>query len=78
MIDTYSKAEVDLIVNSIKQHIDDSVKPTLERIESQTIRTNGRVQALEKWRVGLTVGIGLVAAMSAPNITAIAKVFTAL
>lgn len=41
MEENYSKRELD-------NHFGD-IKETLIRIESQTVRTNGRVTALEKW-----------------------------
>lgn len=47
MEENYSKREVDMIVDSVKQHISDTVVPTLNRIEAQTIKTNGRVSKLE-------------------------------
>lgn len=38
----YSNREIDLLFKGIKQHIDESVVPTLNRIEAQTIKNNGR------------------------------------
>lgn len=55
----------------IKEMFDD-VKQTLERIEMQTIKTNGRVSTLERWQsyvlgavatfmlVGLSVGVPIL------------------
>lgn len=38
------------------------IKHTLERVESQVIKTNGRVTLLEMWREGLTAKITMVIA----------------
>lgn len=42
------------------------VLQTLERIEAQTIRTNGRVSSLEKWQAnskGMLTGFGIAATL---------------
>lgn len=51
----YTKREIDLLITGIKEHISDVVVRPLERIEIQTIKTNGRVNNLENWR-GYTAG----------------------
>lgn len=49
---------------------------TLLEIKQLVTKTNGRVQSLEKWRVGLSVGLGITAAMGIPNISTIAKILS--
>lgn len=59
----YSKREIDLLIENVKQHINDTITTPLARIEEQTTKTNGRVTALENWRnyiAGCVVVITLV------------------
>lgn len=51
---------------------------TLERIETQVIKTNGRVSSLEKWRWVTTGALIAIGALSAPNIAAIARAFSGI
>jgi len=55
----YSKREIDMLMDSIKDHISDTVVIPLSRIEAQTIKTNGRVTALEGWRNYIAGGMAL-------------------
>lgn len=68
MNDNYSKRELDYHFNEIKG--------TLNDIKQQVVKTNGRVNSLEKWRYIVTGGIVVLAAISAPNVGAIVKAFT--
>lgn len=57
-MDQYSNREIDLMLNSLKDHIDVNhgvLLTTLKRIEDQTTKTNGRVKKLEIWR-GMIIG----------------------
>lgn len=55
------------------KHTTGEIIRTLERIETQVLKTNGRVTALEKWRWTIT-GIAIAAAlMGIPNIAILAK-----
>jgi len=54
----YSNREIDFHFSEIKE--------TLFRIENQTIKTNGRVSALEKWRWLITGGLII---LGATNVT---------
>lgn len=49
---TYSKRELD---NHFRE-----IKESLTRIETQTMKTNGRVRALEQWRWFLAGGMGVL------------------
>jgi hypothetical protein len=51
---------------------------TLDRIEKQVVKTNGRVSALEKWRWIITGGIIVLGAMSVPGVSLIAKAFAGI
>lgn len=51
----------DFTNNEIKMMFQE-IKHTLERVESQVIKTNGRVTLLEMWREGLTAKITMVIA----------------
>lgn len=58
----YTKREIDLILNGLKQHLDDKLSPisdTLREIKAQTEKTNGRVTRLEGHRLML-VGMWMV------------------
>lgn len=49
----YSNREIDMKVELIKQHIDDSqqaINEKLELILRQTTQHNGRMKSIEKWR----------------------------
>jgi uncharacterized membrane protein YhaH (DUF805 family) len=48
-MDSYSNRELDRMFSEIQE--------TLQRIESQTMKTNGRVTKLEFWR-GVLTGMG--------------------
>ena len=43
-------------IDNLKEHFGE----TLKRIETQTIKTNGRVSALEKWRSYLAGGMAVI------------------
>lgn len=43
-------------IDNLKEHFGE----TLERIEAQTVKTNGRVSALEKWRSYLAGGMAVI------------------
>ena len=60
------------------EHAMGEIVRTLERIETQVNKTNGRVNALEKWRWILTGGMITLAAMNVPNLSVIAKAFTGI
>ena len=49
----YENREIDHMFNDIKE--------TLERIEEQTTRTNGRVTSLEKWMWTVIGGLSILA-----------------
>lgn len=51
----------------------DAQHETLKEVKEQVLKTNGRVQSLEKWRVGLSVAIAIAAGLGVPNISVIAK-----
>lgn len=48
---------------------------TLVRIEKQVISTNGRVSSLEKWKYGMLVGIGTLAATKFPALSILLEAF---
>lgn len=58
-------------------HIGEIVR-TLERIEAQVLKTNGRVSSLEKWRWGITGGLIVVGGLGAVNVSLLAKLFTGI
>lgn len=49
----YSNRELDTLLKGITAKIDEAAKDLaeqLDRIEEQTVKTNGRVSTLERWR----------------------------
>ena len=54
----YSNREIDL-------HFQD-IKESLARIEAQTMKTNGRVNALEGWRMYMVGGLAVITFIGAP------------
>ncbi len=53
MKEEYSAREVDMIVDGIKNHVKsslDEINNTLARVETQTVKTNGRVNSIESWK----------------------------
>lgn len=66
-MDPYSKRELD---NKFTTIVD-----TLDRIESQTVQTNGRVKALERWQAYLTGALTIIAPLS---LWALSKLVTPL
>ena len=62
MNDHYSNREIDMLLESIKQHINDTITSPLKRIEDQTTKTNGRVSSLENWRNYITGAIVILTA----------------
>lgn len=54
----YSKREIDEFMKDIKD--------TLQRIEMQTTRTNGRVSSLENWRGFITGGLAILTVLVVP------------
>lgn len=49
----YTNREIDTIINGLSVRLDDRLTEqdkTLARIETQTIKTNGSVASIQKWR----------------------------
>ena len=57
----YSNREIDFHFKEIKE--------TLERIEVQTTRTNGRVRSLEGWRMYMIGGMAAITLIGVPLLT---------
>ncbi len=66
----YTKREIDLITKPVMDHLT-SQDLILQRIESQTTKTNGRVSKLEWWRGIIIWTFGVVLALSYPIIVLI-------
>lgn len=58
MEEEYSKREIDVFMQEIRD--------TLQRIEAQTMKTNGRVSKLEIWRGFITGGLAILSALMVP------------
>jgi len=56
--DPYTNREIDRLFLEIKTQLD--------RIESQTIKTNGRVSSLERYKAGLVMSIGIISFVVIP------------
>ena len=52
----------------LNQTMDEVIKPTLVRIETQTTRTNGNVRDLQKWRSFITGGLSVICIVLLPLI----------
>lgn len=61
-IQPYSKRELDHFFSELTAHLTKQDK-SLERIETQTMKTNGRVSKLEQWRSIMVWGFGIVVAV---------------
>lgn len=57
----YSNREIDSHFNEIKE--------TLDRIEKQTIKTNGRVSSLEEWRSYVVGAVAVLVLIGLPLLT---------
>lgn len=53
----------------------DTLIDSVKSIEQQTIKTNGRVTALEKWKYTIVGGMVVLGAINFPNLSVIAKIF---
>lgn len=66
----YSKRELDHFfketMNTIQSGIDSIKDDTLPRIETQVIRTNGRVTRLERWQYTIIGGLTIISAVVLP------------
>ena len=58
--DDYSKRELDILFNEIKDQ--------LNRIEAQTTKTNGSVSGLKQWKAYITGGFAIFAIIVLPSI----------
>lgn len=58
MEDPYTNREIDRLFTEIKIQLD--------RIESQTTKTNDRVSSLERYKAGLVMSIGLISFVIIP------------
>lgn len=67
MENEYSNREIDRMFNEISQ--------ALNRIEEQTIRTNGRVTRLEKICLVIGVAVATYLVFNAPELIAAIKIF---
>lgn len=71
MEDSYSKREIDIILEGLKTHINDGFAPivsTLGEVKAQTTKTNGRVSAIENWRWMITGGFSIVTFVVIPMV----------
>jgi hypothetical protein len=57
-MEDYSNRELDRMFGEIME--------TCARIEAQTTKTNGRVKALEMWRMFLLGGLGVITSLVIP------------
>lgn len=72
MADNYSKREIDFIIKGITDHIDskdNAHEEMLNKILSQTTKTNGRVSSLENWRAYLVGAWAVVSLIVIPLFT---------
>ena len=72
----YSKREIDIQFEALKQHLNDVIKPVCEktdRILEQTTKTNGRVSALERWRSYLAGAIAILSSIVLPVVWILIK-----
>lgn len=66
MNENYSNRELDRMFKELQDEMSASFltqKDQLNRIESQTMRTNGRVSSLERWRTGIIMSLSVVVAL---------------
>ena len=61
----YQKRELDHAFNEIRD--------TLERIETQVLKTNGRVSGLEQWKWGVTGAVAVLTAIVLPLVFILIK-----
>lgn len=65
----YSKRELDVFFKTIGEQIveaKEDLKAQLDRIEEQTIKTNGSVRSLKEWRAWITGGGAVVSLIVIP------------
>jgi hypothetical protein len=82
----YSNREIDALIQTVITKIDDyastdklahaSTKETLDRIETQTVRTNGRVSKLERWQSYVIGFCACVVLILLPVLFLVAQIFS--